>query len=317
MLGHRGLGDLGAELLDDGRLVLAELLLDRLELLAQDVLALLLLHPGVDVLADALTNLHQRQALALEGERELESLRDVDGLEHLHLLLERQVGRVARRVGQRAGIRDGTNEGSNAAVVSAQLEDLLDNGAILGFERADGFPGRLLVGALVGLDEEAAAGVGLGRAGNCPVEAVQRHRSAATRQADGVGDLGHGADLRVLAVVLGHEQHALFVTDVDRQRHVHIGEDDDVVEGDEQKLAHCWFTLLGSCTDSGHTRTNYKNCTCIPTRGRARIRRGRRQPLRNAYKPLAAPQSLNFWSPVSRISPPGTGHRLRSRTPRA
>ena len=41
---HRRLGDLRAELLDDGRLVLAELLADRVELLAQDVLALLLLH---------------------------------------------------------------------------------------------------------------------------------------------------------------------------------------------------------------------------------------------------------------------------------
>ena len=174
---------LAAELLDDGRLVLAELLPDRLELLAQDVLALLLLHPGVDVLADAAADLHQRQALALEGERELEPLGDVDGLEHLHLLLEGQVGRVAGRVGQRAGVGDRADEGGDAAVVAAQLEDLLDDGAVLGFERADGLAGRLLVGALVGLDEEAAAGVGLGRAGNGAVEAVQRHRGAATRQA--------------------------------------------------------------------------------------------------------------------------------------
>ena len=43
VLGHLGLGDLRAVLLDDGRLVLAELLADRVELPAEDVLALLLL----------------------------------------------------------------------------------------------------------------------------------------------------------------------------------------------------------------------------------------------------------------------------------
>ena len=106
--------------------------------------------------------------------------------------------------------------------------------------------GRRLVRPLVGLDEEAAAGVGLGGAGDRAVQAVQRHGGVAAGQPHPVGHLGDGADLRVLAVVLGHEQHALLVADVDRQRHVHVGEDDDVVERDEQELAHGGFTLLGS-----------------------------------------------------------------------
>ena len=251
-------------------------------------------------------------------ERELEPLRDVDGLEHLHLLLEGEVGRVAGRVGERAGVGDRADEGGDAAVVAAQLEDLLDNGAILGLERADGLAGRLLVGALVGLDEEAAAGVGLGRAGNGAVEAVQRHGDAAAGQADRVGHLGDGADLRVLALVLGHEQHALFVTDVDRQGHVHVGEDDDVVEGDEQELAHGRFTLLGSCSDIGHTRTNYKNCTGIPAASRsAPSSRDGANPYGTRTNPGAARESQLSGARLSRISPPGTGHRLRSRTPRA
>ena len=53
VLGHLGLGDLRAVLLDDGTLVLAELLADRLQLAAEDVLALLLLDTGLDVLLDA------------------------------------------------------------------------------------------------------------------------------------------------------------------------------------------------------------------------------------------------------------------------
>jgi len=153
LLGHLGLGDLLAVLLDDRRLVLAELLADRLELLAEDVLPLLLVHTGLDVLLDPLANLHQREALALELERELEPLADVDGLEELHLLLEREVGRVARRVGERARLRDRANEGRDPAVVSAQLEDLLHDRAVLALELADSPFGGLVVGALLDVDE--------------------------------------------------------------------------------------------------------------------------------------------------------------------
>ena len=95
-LRHAGLLDLRAVLLDDGALVLAELLADRLHLLAQEVLALLLLGARLDVVADALAHLHLGEPLALEAHGELEPLDDVDGLEQLDLLLEGQVGRVAR-----------------------------------------------------------------------------------------------------------------------------------------------------------------------------------------------------------------------------
>ena len=77
------------------------------------------------------------------------------------------------------------------------------------------------------------------------MEAVQRHGVAAAGEPHLVRDLGHGSDLGVLAVVLRHEEHALLVADVDRQRHAHVGEDDDVVERHEQELAHGVFTLLG------------------------------------------------------------------------
>ena len=81
VLGHVGLGDLRAVLLDDGRLVVAELLADRVELAAEDVLALLLLDTGLDVLLDPAAHLHQGEALALKLERQLEALAHVDRLE--------------------------------------------------------------------------------------------------------------------------------------------------------------------------------------------------------------------------------------------
>src|SRR5258708_15141938 len=95
---HPRLFDLPAVLVDDRALVLAELLPDRLHLLAQDVVALLLLDVGVDVLANAATHLQLGQALTLQCEREVETLDDVDLLEQLDALRseERRVGKECR-----------------------------------------------------------------------------------------------------------------------------------------------------------------------------------------------------------------------------
>ena len=195
----------------------------------------------------------RREALALERESELEALGDVDGLEQLDLLLEAQVGRVAGRVRERARVGDRADEGLDAPVVAAQLEDLLDDGAVLGLELAGALVGRNAVLALLDLDEQAALRVGLGRARDAAVQALERHGDGAAGQPDAVGHARDGADGGVLALVLGHEQHTLLVADVDRQRHVHVGEDDDVVEWDEQQLAHDRITLL--------RRSRYKNYT--------------------------------------------------------
>ena len=94
---------------------------------------------------------------------------------------------------------------------------------------------RLLVGALLDVDEEPALAVAAGRARDAAVEAVQRDRATAAGQAHAIGDLGDRADLRVLALVHGHEQHALLVADVDGEGDVHVGEDDEVFQGDEQQ----------------------------------------------------------------------------------
>ncbi len=78
LLGHVGLLDLRAVLLDDRGVVLAELLADRLHLLAQEVLALLLLGALLDVLADALADLQLGEAVALELDGQLQPLGDVE-----------------------------------------------------------------------------------------------------------------------------------------------------------------------------------------------------------------------------------------------
>ena len=135
-LGHLRLVELPAVLVDDGRIVLAELLADRLHLAAQDVLALLALRAALHVLADAAANVHLRQPLLLQLDRQLEPRRHVDRLEHLHLLLEAEVGRIADRVGEHARLGDRADERRDPAVVAAQLEDLLDDCAVFALELA-------------------------------------------------------------------------------------------------------------------------------------------------------------------------------------
>ena len=232
---HAGLLDLRAVLVGDRAVVLAELLADRLHLLAQEVLALLLLRAALDVVADPLADLQLGEPLALELHGELEPLGHVDRLEQLDLLLEREVGRVARGVGQRAGLGDRAQEGRDAAVVAAELEDLLDDGAVLALELARLAVARLVVGALLDLDAQRAAGIGLRRPDDAAVQAVQLDGAAAARQPDLGAHLGDGADLGVLALVARNEQHALLVADVDGQGDAHVREDDDVFEGDQQK----------------------------------------------------------------------------------
>ena len=99
--GMLGVRDLLAVLLDHRALVLAELLADRVELLAEEVVALLLLRAGLDVLADALAHLQLGEPLALEPQRELEPLDDVDRFEQLDLLARRR-GRASSRLCRRA-----------------------------------------------------------------------------------------------------------------------------------------------------------------------------------------------------------------------
>ncbi len=94
-------------------------------------------------------------------------------------------------------------ERGDAAVVAAQLEDLLDDGAVLALEVAGLAVDRDRVGALVDLDEQPAVGHRLRGAGDAAVQALQGDGAAAAGQADAVGDLGDRADAREVLLVRG------------------------------------------------------------------------------------------------------------------
>ena len=241
VVGHAGVGDLRAVLLDDGRVVVAELLADRVHLSAQEVLALLLLGAGLHVVADALAHLQLGEPLALELDRQLEPLGHVERRQQLDLLLEGDVGGVAGRVGQRAGLADRAHERLDAAVVSAQLEQLLDERAVLALQLAGPAVDGLGVGSILDLDVQLARPKGrggVGGAGDAAVQAGQHDRVPAAGQAHVLADVGDGADVRELVLVARDEQDTLLVADVDRQRQRHRREDDDVLEGDQQQSAH-------------------------------------------------------------------------------
>ena len=238
-LRHPGLGDLALVLLDQVALVLAQLLADRLHLFAQEVVALLLLGAGLDVVADAAAHLQLGQPLALQLDRDLEPLGHVEGVEQAQLLVLGEFGAEPGGVGQRARLLHGAQEGGDAAVVAAQLEDLLDHGAVLAGQLA----GVLVVGvAVVELLHLYAEGLGVvlagdRRPGEAAVQAEHgRDRVAAARGA-ALQHLGDDADAGELAVGAGEEEDAILLADVDRQGGGDGGEDDCLVERD-QEIGH-------------------------------------------------------------------------------
>ena len=124
-----GLLDLLAQLVDLGllRVVLAQLALDGLQLLAQDVLALGLVHLGLDLGLDLALELEDLDLAGEEARDELQALDDVDRLEQLLALLGRHVRAVRDHVGEQARLGDvAGGDGRLRRHGRARLDVLLD-----------------------------------------------------------------------------------------------------------------------------------------------------------------------------------------------
>ena len=150
LLGHAGRFDLLAQLVDLGLLgvVLAQLALDRLELLAQDVLALGLVHLGLDLGLDPTLELEDLDLAGEEVADELEALGDVDRLEQLLALLGGHVRAVGDHVGQQARLGDVAGGDGGLGRDRGAVGDVrLDLGLDRAHQRLDLDPGRGLVGA--------------------------------------------------------------------------------------------------------------------------------------------------------------------------
>ncbi len=93
-----------------GAVRLAELLLDRLQLLAQVILALRLVHLSLHLGVDLVGELQDLELAVQELEHVLETLRDLDQVEDLHLLFDGDVHVGGDQVGEVAGIVDAFHE---------------------------------------------------------------------------------------------------------------------------------------------------------------------------------------------------------------
>ena len=104
LLGHAGLGDRLLQVLDLGRraLVLAQLLPDRRQLLAQQRLALALLQRAAGGLAQLARQAQHAQALVEELEHPVDAAGEVEGLQHLLLLARADVHGAGDQVGELA-----------------------------------------------------------------------------------------------------------------------------------------------------------------------------------------------------------------------
>ena len=199
-LGHAGRFDLLAQLLDLLGLVVAfaELLLDRLHLLAQEVLALVLADLGLHLRLDLRAELEHLELLDQDPVQAVHPRADVERLEHL-LLDRRADGRQARgdEVGEPA--RLGDVGGQRLQVVGQQRRqrhDLLEVGLDVAQQRVD-LEAVGVVERLRRPRSTRARRYGLGRddlVERQPRQALDDQPQAAVGQLEHLVDVGGGAD---------------------------------------------------------------------------------------------------------------------------
>ena len=255
VVGHARALDLLAELVDLGllRVVLAELALDGLQLLAEDVLALGLVELRLDLGLDAALQLEDLDLAGEEGRHELEPLDDVERLEQLLALLGRHVRAVRDHVGEQARLRDvACRDGGLRRHGRARLDVLLDLALHGAHERLD----LDALGLLVGEDLDARRDERVApfeRDETQALLALDDGTHGAVLGLHDLGDLGERADRVELAglgdvlplgLALGHERDERIrghsrvecldrLLAADLERHDHLREDDRLSQRDE------------------------------------------------------------------------------------
>ena len=162
LLGHLRLGDLLRELLGVAGLVvhLAELALDRLELLAQHVLALRVAHLLLDLAVDALADLEDLELTREQHQHLAQALAHVVGGEHLLLLAGLDVEVADHEVGDLAGVADAVEQRGGLARKLGHEGDEPLGGLLDALDQRGGLD---VVGVLVRQFDRAGAQERLGR----------------------------------------------------------------------------------------------------------------------------------------------------------
>ena len=176
------------------RVVLAELALDGLQLLAQDVLALGLVELRLDLGLDAALELEDLDLAGEERGDELEALDDVERLEQLLALLGGHVRAVGDHVGEEAGLGDvARRDRGLGRHRGARLDVLLDLALDRAHERLD----LDALGLLVGQDLHARRDERVAALEGDEAESLlslDDGPHGAVLRLDDLGDLGQRAD---------------------------------------------------------------------------------------------------------------------------
>ena len=199
------LGQLRAVLGHDVAVALAELLANRLQLLAQEVFALLLVDAFGDVVADRLGHLQLGHVVARPVEKNLDPLADVDGGEHRGPEFVVELGPRGDIVGE--GTRMARHpQQFREPPGPAQLGDDPEHAAELAAERLDAWS-RPRIGDRLGIGVGGPP-FGLVQGSDAgPTLDAHDGGGIAGRQRTDVGDLGDNGDLATAGV----QQHARVV----------------------------------------------------------------------------------------------------------
>lgn len=264
-LAHAGGLDLVFQLVEVADLVhLAELFLDRLDLLVQVVLALTLFHLPLDAAADALFHLQDVDLAFQLRHQMLEALLHIEHLQHFLLLLQlqRQVGDDG--VGHAAGAVDaGQRVQHLGRDFLVQLDVLLE----LGEQRA---AHRLGLGRFLGLRAQRLEGADEAfvlfahRFDHRALAAFDQHLDGAVRQLEHLQYRGDGADL--IQVVggrlvlggraLGHQEDLLALVHRQLQRADGFG------AADEQRDHHMGKTTTSRSGSNGSVASSLSSAGC-------------------------------------------------------
>ena len=252
--GHVGGLDPGAVVVGAVGLVLAELLADRRELLAEQELALVLLDRLPDVLADLLVDVGLGQVVAGPLDQQRQPLLGVGRLEQLALAVHREVRRPAGRVGQRRRVVDRVHRVDDLPGL-ALLEHGDDELLVLRGE-LDGPLGHGWLVHVLDLDPQGRTGTGDAAADAGPPTGAQHSRGLAATEPADLLDGRHHAVRRVAVLEPGGDQELVVGAGrsgvnrclgrlVELDRHDHARQQHDVVEEENRQ------TLGGHRSPSG------------------------------------------------------------------